>query len=65
MGYNQELLFTPEGVRDTYGEECARKLAVRENIHKIMRMYGFKDIETPSFEFFDIFNRERGTVASK
>ena len=30
-----------------------------------MELYGFRDIQTPSFEFFDIFNQERGTVASK
>jgi len=25
--------------------------------------YGYQDIETPSFEFFDIFNQEKGTVS--
>ena len=30
-----------------------------------MKLYGFQDILTPTFEFFDIFNQERGTVESK
>ena len=59
------LLHTPEGVRDIYNGECARKLAVQERMHHVLKLYGFKDIQTPMFEFFDIFNKERGTIASK
>lgn len=59
------LLHTPEGVRDIYNGECARKLAVQERMHQVLRSHGFHDIQTPMFEFFDIFNKERGTVASK
>lgn len=59
------LLHTPEGVRDIYNGECARKLTIQERMHKVLRSYGFHDIQTPMFEFFDIFNKERGTVASK
>lgn len=59
------LLHTPEGVRDIYGSECAVKLFIQEKLHHILKLYGFRDIQTPSFEFFDIFNHERGTVPSK
>lgn len=61
----QELLHTPGGVRDIYGIECARKLAVEREAHHVMKSYGFRDIETPTFEYFDIFSKERGTVQSK
>lgn len=60
-----KLLHTPEGVRDIYGTECAVKLILQKNLHQVLELYGFRDIQTPSFEFFDIFNQERGTVASK
>ncbi len=63
--YQESLLFTPEGVRDIYGLDCERRAKVQNEIHAIMKLYGFKDIQTPTFEFFDIFNRERGTVTSK
>lgn len=63
--YKKSLLFTPEGVRDIYGEDCEKRHKIQNEIHQIMKLYGFKDIETPTFEFFDIFNRERGTVESK
>ena len=32
MNMNNQLLHTPEGVRDIYAEECARKLAVEQKI---------------------------------
>lgn len=60
-----QLLHTPEGVRDIYDLECARKQAVQEEISKVFHLYGYRDIETPTFEFFDIFNKERGSVSSK
>ena len=65
MDYEQKLLFTPEGVRDIDGIECEKRTKVEADIHKIMKRYGFHDIQTPTFEFFDIFNHERGTAGSK
>lgn len=62
---NDKLLHTPEGVRDIYNTECAIKLLLQRNLHQVLELYGFRDIQTPSFEFFDIFNQERGTVSSK
>lgn len=59
------LLHTPEGVRDIYDTECAKKLAVQDEIKKVFHLYGYQNIETPTFEFFDIFNKERGSVGSK
>ena len=61
---NRQLLHTPEGVRDIYSEECARKLALQERIRGVFHLYGYEDIETPVFELFDIFNKERGSVSS-
>ncbi len=62
---NRQLLHTPEGVRDIYGKEYARKLAVEDLIHKQLNLYGFHDIQTPTFEFFDVFSKEIGTTPSK
>jgi ATP phosphoribosyltransferase regulatory subunit len=61
----EKLLHTPEGVRDIYNSECATKLVLQDKLHHVLEHYGFRDIQTPSFEFFDIFSQERGTVASK
>lgn len=61
----EKLLHTPEGVRDIYNSECGAKLMLQNKLHHVLEHYGFRDIQTPSFEFFDIFSQERGTVASK
>ena len=61
----QRLLHTPEGVRDIYNSECVKKLILQENLHNLLRMYGYHAIETPTFEFFDIFGKEIGTTPSK
>ena len=61
---NQRLLHTPQGVRDIYGKECEKKNVMKEKLHHVLMQYGYHDIETPTFEFFDIFNQEKGTVNS-
>ncbi len=61
---NQRLLHTPQGVRDIYGTECEKKNVIKDKLHHVLWQYGYHDIETPTFEFFDIFNQEKGTVQS-
>ncbi|MBQ9927751.1 MAG: ATP phosphoribosyltransferase regulatory subunit [Lachnospiraceae bacterium] len=62
---DKKLLHTPEGVRDIYGREYAGKLQVQEKIHKQLNLYGYEDIQTPTFEFFDVFSKEIGTTPSR
>ena len=61
----KKLLHTPEGVRDIYNIECGRKLTLENQILKIFHQYGYHDIQTPMFEYFDVFRKEIGTVPSK
>lgn len=61
----KQILHTPEGVRDIYNEECRRKNRVQELMHNVLSSYGYEDIQTPTFEFFDVFSREVGTVPSR
>lgn len=60
----KELLHTPGGVRDIYGMECVRRLELKEKLHRVLHAHGFRDIQTPTFEYFDIFSKEKGTVPS-
>lgn len=62
---NHNLLHTPEGVRDIYGEEHARKLKLEELLHQKISSFGYQDIQTPTIEFFDVFSKEIGTTPSK
>lgn len=62
---NQKILHTPEGVRDIYGEECERKQVLEQKLHHVLASFGYRDIETPTFEFFDVFGSDVGTIPSK
>lgn len=61
----QKILHTPEGVRDIYNMECEQKLLLQERLHSVIKSYGYRDIETPTFEFFDVFSKEVGTIPSR
>ncbi len=61
----KQLFHTPEGVRDIYGGECERKLFLQEKLQKIFHSFGYQDIETPTFEFFDVFSAQVGTTPSR
>ena len=61
----KKLVHTPEGVRDIYGAEYARKLQLENFIMGKVRSFGYEDIQTPTFEFFDVFSKEVGTTPSR
>ena len=58
-------LHTPEGVRDIYNDECEKKHYILDRMRQAIQSYGYRFIETPTFEFFDIFGQEVGTTPSK
>lgn len=61
----EQKLHTPEGVRDIYNTECRKKLTVQEKLHQTLHLYGYQDIQTPTFEYFDVFREEIGTISSR
>lgn len=62
---SEKLVHTPEGVRDIYGAEYAKKLTAENLMMEKVRSYGYEDIQTPTFEFFDVFSKEVGTTPSR
>ena len=66
MDFNgKRLVHTPEGVRDIYGMELANKQNIQKLFGEKLHSFGYQDIQTPTFEFFDVFSREIGTTPSK
>lgn len=61
----RRLVHTPEGVRDIYGKEYADKQNIQRLFGDKIHSFGYQDIQTPTFEFFDVFSREIGTTPSK
>ena len=62
---NKVLLHTPDGVRDIYGAECSDRIILANKIHEVMKGYGYLDIDTPTFEFFDVFAEEINATDAK
>lgn len=62
---NQRLQHTPEGLRDLHSVEASIKRELQSRIMMVFHRYGFKDVETPTFEYIDIFNHDRGTIDIK
>lgn len=61
----KRLVHTPEGVRDIYGKEYANKQNIQKLFENKLHSFGYQNIQTPTFEFFDVFSREIGTTPSK
>ncbi|MEF9941059.1 MAG: ATP phosphoribosyltransferase regulatory subunit [Lachnospiraceae bacterium] len=60
----KQLLHTPEGVRDIYNMEYGKKLALQNSLQQVLHSYGYQDIQTPTFEYFDVFRQEIRTTPS-
>lgn len=55
-------IYTPEGVQDILFESCSQKRLLEDKIRKAFKLNGYKEIETPTIEFYDTFGGERGLI---
>ena len=60
-----KLIHTPEGVRDIYSEEYKKRQYLQNRILDRIHLYGYENIQTPTFEFFDVFVKEMSMVSAK
>lgn len=60
-----KLLHTPEGVRDLSPAEYKEKITTRDRLLEVMHKYGFLQMQTPSFEYFDVFSNNTGMTPSR
>lgn len=60
-----KVIHTPEGVRDIYGDEFDERTELKRRMTEAIEAFGYKGVETPSIEFFDVFSKEIGTTPSK
>ncbi len=59
---NTKYIHTPEGVRDIYGFENYKKLKTQSKLQKSFYSYGYREIQTPTFEFLEVYGDEIGTT---
>lgn len=59
-----QLIHTTAGVRDIFGEEYERKSILMGRISALFHLYGYHNIQTPSIEFYPVFDKDKGTIHS-
>ena len=52
-------LYTPVGVRDMLFKECDNKRNITHKIGEIFRCFGYEQVETPTFEYMEVFSDEK------
>ncbi|HHW67244.1 MAG TPA: ATP phosphoribosyltransferase regulatory subunit [Epulopiscium sp.] len=58
-------LHTPEGVRDLLPRECAKKIEIERRIESVFNRYGYYNVQTPTFEYYDVFSEDNGKIQQK
>lgn len=52
----------PAGVQDTLPEECFQKRLLEDRIKRVFLMSGYREVETPTYEYYDVFASGIGAV---
>ncbi len=50
---------TPDGVNDILPEECRTKRALEQKLRTLFSTHGYREIETPGIEFYDVYAGDR------
>ena len=58
-------LHTPTGVNDILPEECGIKKHIESTIFNVMAAAGYKEVETPAFEYYDCYVGEGGMISQE
>ncbi len=58
-------IHTPEGVRDITPSEFTKKLDIESRLLALMQESGYLRMQTPSFEYFDVFANNIGMTPSR
>ncbi len=61
----KQILHTVEGLRDIHPLDTRKKQHIEQQILNVFNQYGYEQVQTPMFEYFDIYHYERGTQDSK
>lgn len=58
-------LHTPIGLSDILPEECEKKREVENIINDVFISMGYREIETPAFEYYDVFSGGSGQISQE
>lgn len=55
-------IYTPDGVQDILYEECYLKRSLEQKFRILFRSCGYNEIETPTIEFYDVYDSDEGAI---
>lgn len=55
-------IYTPDGVSDILFDTCARKRAMEADLRQTFRLAGYRELETPSLEFYDVYGGDNALI---
>jgi len=58
--YNQTVFKIPRGTRDFTPEEMEKRRFVEENMRRTFKTFGYREIQTPTFETLELFTAKSG-----
>lgn len=58
-------LHTPNGVNDILPDECTIKKEIESTIWSVFSSIGYKEVETPSFEYYDCYAGMGGQISQE
>ncbi len=58
-------LHTPKGVNDILPEECTQKKGIQDTIWSVFAAFGYREVETPTFEYYDCFSGVDGQISQE
>jgi ATP phosphoribosyltransferase regulatory subunit len=55
-------IYTPDGVSDILFDTCAKKRAMEADIRRVFQLSGYRELETPSLEFYDVYGGDNALI---
>lgn len=55
----------PEGFQDLLFQDCLMEKKLEYTMRSLFRKYGYYEIETPSFEYYDVFSSEKDIMPTE
>lgn len=58
-------IHTPTGVSDILPAECNKKKEIENTLWTVFASFGYREVETPTFEYYDVFEGVGGQISQE
>lgn len=59
------MVEVPSGLRDILPEEAEEMSKIKKNIQNIFKLYGYQEVNTPVFEYYDVLSSESSELIKR